>query len=319
MEERTGERAHKGESDWTEPLTYRRAAAPGGSRATGSCKEGQGRRARTRENWLPLRDSWPSLGPSLTHPEFSGSLHYSPNLLMYCPRKTRLMGGRNSLPSAAKAIRRIWGFMKSKDDNLFVLISDKMALFNLHLFGGINSEWDRLYGRDGGMLQRIEESRLVDFLEAFEPDDPGALRSMADRLLRPRALETQEGAKMMKLEKVPDVCFPNLGFRFIWEVGSVRKMRDFKVGLKVHIRDKVGEKKSMVVKIEDSPVNGDRMCEIFFNLSEHGRGMRGSRPREASGDAEQQNRRGTEGHVPFCQGVQQVMHRPARSIHLGNL
>ena len=145
-------------------------------------------------------------------------------------------------------------------------VAERMALFNLHLFGGINSEWDRLYGADGGMLQRLEESRLAEFLDAFEPGNMEALNGMASELMKPKALESLEGTKMLKMEKVPDVSFPNLGFRFIWEAGSVRKMRDFKVGLKVHIRDKVGEKKAIVVKIEDSPVNGDRMCEIFFSL-----------------------------------------------------
>ena len=36
-----------------------------------------------------------------------------------------------------------------------ILFSERMTLFNLHLFGRIDSEWDRVYGTDGGSMSGL--------------------------------------------------------------------------------------------------------------------------------------------------------------------
>ena len=32
-----------------------------------------------------------------------------------------------------------------------IFFSERMNVFNLHLFGGLESQWDRVYGNDGGL------------------------------------------------------------------------------------------------------------------------------------------------------------------------
>ena len=141
-----------------------------------------------------------------------------------------------------------------------------MTLFNLHLFSGIASEWDRLYGNDGGMAYREEESRLAAFLEAFKPEDPAELDGFASALMLPRALEMNPDIKPVKLDRLPDVVYPSNGFRAIWETSSARKMKDFKSGLRIYLRDKIGSSKTLTVKMEEAAVNGDRILEILLSL-----------------------------------------------------
>ena len=148
----------------------------------------------------------------------------------------------------------------------YLNFSDKMTLFNLHLFSGIASEWDRMCGVDGGMTYRMEESRLAAFLDSFNPENPGELEEAAASMMKSKVLEANPDLKPVKLDRLPDVIYPNNGFRAIWEFGSVRKMKDFKAGLRIHLRDKIGSSKTLTVKIEEAAVNGDRVLEILVSL-----------------------------------------------------
>ena len=112
------------------------------------------------------------------------------------------------------------------------LFSERMSLFNLHLFERPTSQWDKIFGVDGGLGYRQEETRLAAFLDAFDPYRPGDLDIAVTGLMRPRGLELSNSERAMKLEKVPEECYPNNGFRAIWEPNSVRKMKDLTCGIK---------------------------------------------------------------------------------------
>ena len=145
-------------------------------------------------------------------------------------------------------------------------LAEKMPLFNLHLFEGIKTEWDRLYGTDGGVLQRTQENSLAAFLKIYDPEKMEGLHAEAGVLLSPRSVEANEEAKQLKMEKLPETCYPCIGSRFVWEAGSVRKMRDFKAALKIHVREKIGSHKALSIKLEEAPVNGDRVIEVMISL-----------------------------------------------------
>ena len=163
------------------------------------------------------------------------------------------------------AIDRLWELGKTNVFNLFIF-SEKMTLFNLHLFSGVTSQWDRLYGADGGVAYRKEEARLSAFLDAFRPESPEDLNGVALSLMKPKALELNPELKPVKLDRMPDVSYPSNGFRAIWEQSSARKMKDFKSGLRIHLREKIGNSKTLTMKMEDAPCNGDRIVEILVSL-----------------------------------------------------
>ena len=151
-------------------------------------------------------------------------------------------------------------------DFTYFPFSDKMTMFNLHLFSSPGSEWDRIYGADGGMAYRMEEARLEAFLKAFDPEEPGKLEGVATTMMRPKALELNPDIKPLKLERLPDVVYPSNGFRAIWETSSVRKIKDFKAGLRIQLRDRIGASKTLTLKMEEAAVNGDRVVEILVSL-----------------------------------------------------
>ena len=167
-----------------------------------------------------------------------------------------------------KKVITIGEHVAHKDYSLY-FVSEKMTLFNLHLFSGISGEWDRIYGADGGMAYRMEEARLAEFLEEFNPEEPDRLLGVAATLMRPKALELNPDLKPLKLERLPDVVYSCNGFRAIWETSSVRKIKDFKSGLRIQLRDKIGASKTLTMKMEEAAVNGDRVVEILLSLPQN--------------------------------------------------
>ena len=90
-----------------------------------------------------------------------------------------------------------------------------MPMFNLHLFDRIKTEWDRLYGVDGGLLQRSQESRLEAFLKIYDPENKDQLNAEVEAMLRPMSIEAEEETKQLKLEKLPEVCYLCVGSRLV--------------------------------------------------------------------------------------------------------
>ena len=99
-----------------------------------------------------------------------------------------------------------------------------MTLFNLHLFGGMESQWDRIFGNDGGLYYRIQEERLSIFLDQFTPEKAmeGLLEGAASSLMRPGSLGIKTDMKAVRLDKVPDSCYAGYGCRGIWESNNPR-------------------------------------------------------------------------------------------------
>ena len=145
-------------------------------------------------------------------------------------------------------------------------VSERMTLFNLHLFDKPVSQWDKAFGAVGGAVYRQQEARLAAFLDAFDPHRPEDLDDVAQGIMKARVLENSDSVKAIKLEKVPDECYPSNGFRAVWEPNSFRKVKDFRSSLRINLRDKVGTSKAIMMRIEDAQVNGDRVAEISLSL-----------------------------------------------------
>ena len=143
-----------------------------------------------------------------------------------------------------------------------------MTLFNLHLFGGIGSQWDRAYGNDGGLYYRMQEARLSAFLDQFTPEKAkeGRMEGAAKSMMRPSALDGSTDLKAVRLDKVPEACFAGYGFRAIWDSNNPRNLRNFRAGVRIFVREKIGSTKANIMKIEESAVNGDRVLEIMMSL-----------------------------------------------------
>ena len=184
--------------------------------------------------------------------------------------------GNCSQPVAVGKIGAGWACPYPKSFFLFysanltltIFFSERMNVFNLHLFGGLESQWDRVYGNDGGLYYRMQESRLSVFLDRFTPEKAkgGLLEGAAKALMRPDNFEGAMEIKPARLEKVPDSCFAGYGFRGIWDSNNPRNLRNFRAGVRIFVREKVGSTKTNIMKIEESAVNGDRVLEILMSL-----------------------------------------------------
>ena len=143
-----------------------------------------------------------------------------------------------------------------------------MNVFNLHLFGGAGTQWDRVYGNDGGLYYRAQEGRLSVFLDRFTPEkaEGGLLEGAARAMMRPDTLGGSAECRAIRLDKVPDSCFAGYGFRGIWDSNNPRNLRNFRAGVRIFVREKIGNTKTNIMKIEESAVNGDRVLEIMMSL-----------------------------------------------------
>ena len=149
-----------------------------------------------------------------------------------------------------------------------LFFSEDMTLYNLHLFGGMESQWDRVFGKDGGLYYKIQEGRLSAFLDQFTPEkaEDGLLESAASSLMKPGLGGVGADMKAVRLDKIPDACFAGYGFRGIWESNNPRNLRNFRAGVRIFVREKIGNSKANIMKIEESAVNGDRVLEIMMSL-----------------------------------------------------